>query len=60
MELPVGTTVEGLWLHLLGDDARLEPFKNSVNFAVNHDFVAKETELNANDEVAFLPPVSGG
>jgi hypothetical protein len=32
----------------------------SVNFAVNHDFVSRERELAPDDEVAFLPPVSGG
>jgi molybdopterin synthase sulfur carrier subunit len=60
VELPDGTTVEGLWDQLVGDDERLEPFTKSINFAINHDFVGKETELSPDDEVAFLPPVSGG
>ena len=60
VELPDGTTVEGLWTQLVGDDDRLEPFTKSINFAINHDFVGKETELSPDDEVAFLPPVSGG
>ena len=60
IELPEGTTIEGLWEQLVDDDDRLEPFTKSINFAINHDFVGKETELNPDDEVAFLPPVSGG
>ena len=60
VDLPDGTTVEGLWDQLVDDDDRLEPFTKSINFAINHDFVGKETELKGNDEVAFLPPVSGG
>ena len=60
VELPKGTTVEGLWTQLVNDDERLEPFTKSINFAINHDFAGKETELNPDDEVAFLPPVSGG
>ncbi len=60
VELPEGTTIEGLWAQLVDDDDRLEPFTKSINFAINHDFVGKETELNPDDEVAFLPPVSGG
>ena len=60
VELPEGTTVEGLWDQLVDDDKRLQPFTKSINFAINHDFVGKETELNPDDEVAFLPPVSGG
>ena len=60
VDLPSGTTVAGLWDQLVSDDERLAPFKNSINFAVNHDFVGKEAELSPDDEVAFLPPVSGG
>lgn len=60
VDLPEGTTVEGLWTQLVSDDGRLEPFTKSINFAINHDFVGKETQLSANDEIAFLPPVSGG
>ncbi len=60
VDLPGGTTIEGLWEQLVDDDERLKPFTQSINFAINHDFVGKETELNPDDEVAFLPPVSGG
>lgn len=60
VDLPDGTTIEGLWGQLVDDDDRLAPFTKSIQFAVNHDFVGKETELNSDDEVAFLPPVSGG
>lgn len=60
VELTEGTTVEGLWKKLVADDERLAPFTKSINFALNHDFVGKETELSAGDEVGFLPPVSGG
>ncbi|GMR22823.1 MAG: molybdopterin converting factor subunit 1 [Acidobacteriota bacterium] len=60
VDLPGGTTIEGLWEQLVDDDDRLKPFTKSIIFAINHDFVGKETELNPDDEVAFLPPVSGG
>jgi molybdopterin converting factor subunit 1 len=60
VELPDGTTVEGLWEQLVEDHERLAPFSKSINFAINHDFVGKQTELSPDDEVAFLPPVSGG
>ena len=60
VELPERTTIEGLWKQLVDDDDRLKPFTKSINFAINHDFAGKETELNPDDEVAFLPPVSGG
>ena len=60
VDLPQGTTVEGLWAHLLAEDEKLAPFSGSIKFAINHDFVSKETKLEPDDEVAFLPPVSGG
>ena len=60
VELPSGTTVTGLWERLVSNEARLQPFGAALQFAVNHDFVSKETELEPDDEVAFLPPVSGG
>ena len=60
VDLAEGTTIEGLWEQLVDDHDRLKPFTKSINFAINHDFVVKETALNPDDEVAFLPPVSGG
>ena len=60
LDLPDGATVESLWKQMVADDERLAPYAASLQFAVNHDFVPLETELNPDDEVAFLPPVSGG
>jgi len=31
-----------------------------IQVAVNHRLSAHETELKANDEIAFLPPMTGG
>jgi molybdopterin synthase sulfur carrier subunit len=33
---------------------------NNVRVAVNQDIVSANTPLNDGDEVAFLPPVTGG
>ena len=60
LELAPGTTVSGLWEKLVSRNDRLAPYAKSINFAVNHDFVSRETQLAPDDEVAFLPPVSGG
>ncbi len=60
LELAPGTTVNGLWENLVSRNERLSPYAKSINFAVNHDFVSRETQLAPDDEVAFLPPVSGG
>lgn len=34
--------------------------KNSVLIAINSEYMDPNTSLNNNDEVAFIPPVSGG
>ncbi len=60
IDLPDGTTVSALWDQLQTKNANLAPYDRSVQFAINHDFVDRDTELSADDEVAFLPPVSGG
>jgi MoaE-MoaD fusion protein len=34
--------------------------RSSILFARNHEFASPETAVTDNDEIAFLPPVSGG
>ena len=34
--------------------------KEILRFAVNQEYVIKNTNLNNNDEIAVFPPVSGG
>jgi molybdopterin converting factor subunit 1 len=60
VDLAPGATVNGLWENLVSRNPRLGPYAKSIQFAVNHDFVSREKELAPGDEVAFLPPVSGG
>ena len=38
----------------------LRPFANRIAFAVNLSRVDADTHLKHNDELALLPPVSGG
>jgi molybdopterin synthase sulfur carrier subunit len=33
---------------------------NNVRIAINHQFADPRTPLRAGDELAFLPPISGG
>ncbi len=55
VELPDGSVVGDVWPALgLGD----EP--GGLLFAVNRTYAQRTTELNAGDEVAVIPPVSGG
>lgn len=38
----------------------LEPWKRSVRIAVNFEYVPSSHPLKEGDEVAIIPPVSGG
>jgi molybdopterin synthase sulfur carrier subunit len=53
-------TVSAVWQALVGMHAGLAPFESSVSCAVNATYARKHTRVHAGDEVAFLPPVSGG
>lgn len=59
-ELPDGATVHDLWQSLLAQHPQLQPLSSSITFAVNREYVARDHRLAAEDEVAIIPPVSGG
>lgn len=55
-----GSTVDDVWRDLAGRYPGLERFGGSVSAAVNGEFARRSAALADGDEVAFLPPVSGG
>ncbi len=58
--LPAGTTVQAL-LDRLVTEGQLEPaLRGSVAVAIDHTYVSAGHRLADGDEVAILPPVSGG
>jgi molybdopterin synthase sulfur carrier subunit len=59
-ELPGGTTVADLWQSLCTKYDGLTVMSASVSFAVNQAYVASDHRLSDGDEVACIPPVSGG
>ncbi len=61
VDLPEGTTPGELLLRLQGMYSSLPlGSSGSVLIAVNSEYVSHETPLQEGDEVAFIPPVSGG
>ncbi|HET9223330.1 MAG TPA: molybdopterin converting factor subunit 1 [Roseiflexaceae bacterium] len=60
IELSQGATVGTLWELLVGRYPRLGGYSGRLLYAVNQEFSTLETELHAGDEVALIPPVSGG
>ncbi len=59
-ELPEGSTVKDLWDKLRRDHAGLSGVELKLLHAVNSEYVALDHRLADGDEVAFIPPVSGG
>ena len=59
-ELPEGATPRLLWTELAGEHAELTAYADAVSIAVNAEYSKMERPLADGDEVAFLPPVSGG
>jgi molybdopterin synthase catalytic subunit len=58
VELPEGATVDDLWRVLIARYDRLPP--EPPRFALNRLYVDKAHPLHDNDELALIPPVSGG
>jgi MoaE-MoaD fusion protein len=59
-DFPDGTTVEQIWKHLVGEFPALGGHHDSVGFAVNQEYVEGDFKPHQGDEIAFIPPVSGG
>jgi molybdopterin synthase catalytic subunit len=55
-----GETVGGLLAMLLDTRSADEALLRSAAVAIDHEYASKEDVLNDGDEVAILPPVSGG
>jgi len=60
LELADGATVEDAWAAVAARFPVLAPGRPSVRFARNGDYAEPGTTLGDGDEVAFIPPVSGG
>ena len=59
-EMKEGGTVADLWEALRKDYPKLAPVDMRLLYAVNRNYVRPDHILKENDEVAFVPPVSGG
>lgn len=55
-----GATIGSVWRQLADDFPELAAYERSISSAVNADYTRMDHVLHDGDEVAFLPPVSGG
>ena len=55
-----GTDANALWRDLLDRYPGLDRFRGSVRLARNSEYVGPDATFANTDEVALIPPVSGG
>lgn len=60
LEFPTGSAVEAVRDRLISDHPELAQWRELTRFGVNLEFATPETRLQHGDEVALIPPVSGG
>ena len=53
-------TVDEIWPLLVEHHPDLSPMRDTLAFAVNGEYARGDTPVSPGDEVAVLPPVSGG
>jgi molybdopterin converting factor subunit 1 len=53
-------TVQTVWRSLVAEVPALAEYEKTMSVAVNAEYARMAAAVNEGDEVAFLPPVSGG
>lgn len=60
VEAPDGATVGDVWRALKAQYPQLSHLSDTVVAALNRDYAPLDAPVKAGDEIAFIPPVSGG
>jgi molybdopterin synthase catalytic subunit len=60
LTLVPGATVGSVWEELVARYPNLAGYRGRLLYAVNQVFATPDTELHEGDELALIPPVSGG
>ena len=60
LDLPEGATLGAVFDHYQSQFPPLREMRGKILLARNQEFATPATQLSENDEIAFLPPVSGG
>ena len=60
LDVPVGTTTSEAYALVTADQPRLAGLRRSMMLMVNEEYVRGDHMLADGDELAFIPPVSGG
>jgi molybdopterin converting factor subunit 1 len=59
-EVEPPATVQSVWASVVSEFPAIAEYERSMSVAVNADYARMSATVNDGDEVAFMPPVSGG
>lgn len=59
-EVAEPATVRTIWTALVEEMPSLRAYESAMSVAVNADYARMTAAVRDGDEIAFLPPVSGG
>jgi molybdopterin converting factor subunit 1 len=59
-DVPAPATVQTVWTALVAEMPSLAQYEKTMSVAVNAEYSRMAAAVHDGDEVAFLPPVSGG
>jgi molybdopterin converting factor subunit 1 len=59
-DAPPSATIRAIWESLAREYPDLAPYGRSISSALNAEYARMDAPVAEGDEVAFLPPVSGG
>ena len=59
-DVPEPATIGVVWQDLVREYPEMARYGSSISTAVNAEYARMTTTVTEGDEVAFLPPVSGG
>jgi molybdopterin converting factor subunit 1 len=60
LDFPATADIESLFARYVSRFPLLQQYRSSIVVSRNQEFVPWNSRLSSGDEVAFLPPVSGG
>lgn len=60
LDLPEGSQVTHVVTQLMAQYPSLEAYAEQARYALHMDFVDSDTPVSEGDELALIPPVSGG